>query len=277
VSQFDPDQFKGMPIAEVIQQARLSADTAKEALAKALQIYRLCARQQVDRYTLGRLREQIWEIEQCSGSNRPFFSAAGQDKYIYENFFKDKQQGIFVEIGGYNGWRGSNCYFFEKTLNWTGIIVEASPGQVKEISKFRNAEIVHAAISDADGTAEFIDMVSGLTQMGGLESTYPEQALATVRNYPGNKEQKVTVPTLRLDSLLRSSELSHVDYCSIDVEGAERTILSVFDTSAFDVTVFSVENNTRGNSRAVRDLLEPAGYKLIEVIGSDEIYYKESG
>lgn len=274
MKQFDSGQFDGKPIPETIKQARLTADAAKESLEKALHIYRLCARQQVDRYTLGRLREQIWEIEQSFGSNRPFFSAAGQDKFIYENFFKDKKQGVFVEIGGYNGWRGSNCYFFEKTLGWTGIIVEASPVQVKEITKFRNTEIVHAAISDTDGTATFIDMVSGLTQMGGLESTYPEQALANVRNYPGNEEQKVTVPTMRLDSLLRSSKITHVDYCSIDVEGAERTILSVFDTNAFDVTVFSVENNARGNSRSVRDILEPVGYKLIEVIGSDEIYYK---
>ncbi len=64
MNQFDSTQFEGKPIAEIIKQANLSTDAAKASLAKALQIYRLCAKQKVDAYALGRLREQIWEIEQ---------------------------------------------------------------------------------------------------------------------------------------------------------------------------------------------------------------------
>jgi hypothetical protein len=95
-----------------------------------------------------------------------------------------------------------------------------------------------------------------------------------MRNNPKHKERIVTVPTMRLDRLLTEHELQHVDYCSIDVEGAERSILADFDFGAFDIAVISVENNTWSRAGSVRDILEPAGYRLIDVIGADEIYKK---
>lgn len=267
-------QYEHKHPQEIQYQARELANKAKQSLVDAHQLLQLCSKKQTDRYMLGKLREEIWAIEQSFGNHRVYLSAAGQDRYIRETFFKDKNDGVFVEIGGYNGWRGSNAYFFEKTCNWTGVIVEASPTQVKEIPKYRNAEIVHAAISDVNGEAEFIDIVSGLTQMSGLISEYPDDMLAKVRNYPGNRENIVKVPTMRLDSLLDSYGMKHVDYCSIDVEGAERNILSTFDFNAYDVTVFSIENNSSDYSRSLAGILEPAGYRLAEVIGSDEIYCK---
>lgn len=268
-------QYKDRPLPEIVRQANELSEKAKQSLADAHQLFQLCSRQQADKYKQGILRQKIWEIEQSLGNHRAYFSAAGQDRYIYETYFKDKDDGVFVEIGGYNGWRGSNCYFFEKTCNWTGLIVEASPTQVKEIPGYRSAEVIHAAISDIDGEAEFLDMISGLTQMSGLASEYPEDALARVRSYPGNIEEAVNIKTIRLDRLLDLHAIKHVDYCSIDVEGAERKILSAFDFNSYDVTVISVENSTSDDARSLIDIMEPAGYELVEVIGSDEIYCKK--
>jgi hypothetical protein len=38
--------------------------------------------------------------------------------------------------------------------------------------------------------------------------------------------------------------------------------------------VFSVENSARNASAAVTDILVPAGYRFVSVIGTDEIYAK---
>ena len=74
-------------------------------------------------------------MEKRLGRARPVdFSQAGQDRYLDERIFKNRRNGTFVEIGGHDGWTGSNCVFFEKVLNWTGIVVEASPRLVKQIS-----------------------------------------------------------------------------------------------------------------------------------------------
>ena len=49
------------------------------------------------------------------------------DKFFNEIIFKNKTNGYFVEIGAFDGLQGSNCYHFEKFMNWKGIAIEASP------------------------------------------------------------------------------------------------------------------------------------------------------
>jgi FkbM family methyltransferase len=268
--------FAAATIEERMRKANLAADEAKRALAECYEFYMSIeqSNREMDIYSRGWLRARIWEIEQVFGHKSVFLSAAGQDQFIYETYFKDKRDGVYVEIGGYDGCRGSNCYFFEKTLNWKGAIVEASPTQVKNIGKYRNAEIVHAAISDKNGLSDFIDVISGATQMSGLAQHYVGSKLSQVRNYPGHSEQKVRVAMMTLGDLLDSLNFKHIDYCSIDVEGAERVILENFDFQSYDISVFSIESAVGNETSSLKDILLPAGYSLTAVIGDDEIYVR---
>ena len=46
-----------------------------------------------------------------------FYSAEGQDKYIYEKFFTNKTNGFFVDIGAHNGVLYSNsCKSYRKSF-----------------------------------------------------------------------------------------------------------------------------------------------------------------
>ena len=42
----------------------------------------------------------------------------GQDVFIYENFFPNKRDGIFIDIGAAEGVSRSNSYFLKKS--WGG-------------------------------------------------------------------------------------------------------------------------------------------------------------
>ena len=46
-----------------------------------------------------------------------FYSQYGQDKFLFENFFKEKNNGFYLDIGAHDGITLSNTYFFEK-LGW---------------------------------------------------------------------------------------------------------------------------------------------------------------
>lgn len=266
----------GLQVQQKLRGTFNAMQSAQKTLKECYEVYKQVQSAQIpmDIYSRGRLSARIWELEQVFGQNRIFLSAAGQDRFIYETYFSGKSDGVYLEIGGYDGWTGSNCYFFEKTLGWKGIIVEASPTWVKEIPKYRNAEVIHAAISDRNGEAEFMDVISGATQMGGIPQHYIPSKLQQVLQYPGHAERRVTVPAMTLGALLDSRGLKHVDYCSIDVEGAEKVILGAVDFRQYDITVISVENAVGHETSSVKHILEPAGYRLVEVIGSDEIYVK---
>ena len=223
---------------------------------------------------------QLWQVEKQLGLHARYFSQAGQDRYLNERIFRNRRNGTFVEIGGHDGWTGSNCVFFEKVLGWTGIVVEASPRLVKQIGRTRSAAVVNAAVSDRDGTAEFLDVTSGLTQMSGLVDLvdhYPGEMLRTIRQDERHAETVVTVPSMRLDTLLRAHGLDRIDYCSIDVEGAERAVLGSIDFEAADIAVLSIENNRSGPEPAsYEDILVPHGYRQVAVLGMDEIWAKRA-
>ena len=218
---------------------------------------------------------QLWQVEKQMGLHSRYFSQAGQDRYLNERIFRNKRDGTFVEIGGYDGWTGSNCVFFEKVLGWTGLVVEASPQLVGRIGETRSARVIHAAVSDRDGAAEFLEVTSGLTQMGGLIDHYHTETLQRVRRNARHSETAVTVPSTRLDTLLRAHELKKIDYLSIDVEGAERAVLRFLDFDEFDITALSIENNHPGRE-SYEDIMAPAGYRQVAVLGVDGIWVRQS-
>ncbi len=259
---------------DVLAIADRSVATGTDALLEARSIYKLCLEQNIGIYHKGVLLQKLWQTEKKLGQHALYMSEAGQDRFIHRHFFKGRKDGVFVEIGGYDGWMGSNCYFFEKVLEWSGVIVEASQQFADRITDVRTAEVVQAAISDQDGTAEFFEITSGLTQMGGLTSHFDRRAAEIVRRDARHAERRVSVPARRLDTLLSERDMKRVDYCSIDVEGAERVILDSMDFDAFDISVLSIENNRHDESGSYGDVLEPAGYRLVAVLGADEIWAK---
>ena len=54
-------------------------------------------------------------------------SQGGQDRYFDQRVFKGRRDGVYLDIGCNDGITGSNTYFFDRFLNWTGVCVEADP------------------------------------------------------------------------------------------------------------------------------------------------------
>ena len=52
-----------------------------------------------------------------------FYSQFEQDKWLFENHFKDKKKGFFLEIGADDGIDKSNTKFYEE-LGWNGMCIK---------------------------------------------------------------------------------------------------------------------------------------------------------
>jgi hypothetical protein len=53
-----------------------------------------------------------------------FYSQAGVDRFLWENFFRGKRGGVFVDVGPNHGEHLSNTLFFERWMGWTGLCIE---------------------------------------------------------------------------------------------------------------------------------------------------------
>ena len=116
----------------------------------------------------GIIRKRIWDCEKKLNKNEKFFSEAGQDKLIKDNFFKNQHNGFFIEIGAFDGIEGSNCHYFEKYENWEGVAIEASPKQFQKLERNRKCEKINAVIGPEEKEVEFCEITEGFTQMSGI-------------------------------------------------------------------------------------------------------------
>ena len=123
-----------------------------------------------ERILRGNLRQKIWDCERTYFWNEKYASQAGQDKIIKDFFFRNKDNGYFVDIGAYDGIMGSNSLHFERFLKWNGVAVEPSEIQFKKLKENRSCKIINKAISSTVKEVEFMDVVEGLTQMSGINN-----------------------------------------------------------------------------------------------------------
>ena len=211
-----------------------------------------------------------WLIGHHLGNFPQFFSQFGQDRYLYHRLFENKRDGVFVDVGAYDGLTSSNTLFFEKFLGWKGVCIEPDAAQFAKLLTFRSCDCVQACIADKDGTAKFLSVADGLTMMGGLVEHYESADLTMVSERSAAKI--VNVPTRRLDAVLKERNVTAIDYLSIDTEGSELSILKSFDIARFKVKALSVENNR--NTPHIPEYMQRLGYRRIARLGVDDIYAK---
>lgn len=222
----------------------------------------------------GPIVREIHRISSMLEDTAQYYSQAGQDRVV-DRLLKGKRDGVFADIGGYDGLTGSNTLFFELFRGWSGVVVEPAPTQLRKAKALRRCQCLGYAAAGRARTLEFMEVTAGFTQMSGFLETYDADLLAQVRGDPRHAEEVHALEAKPLGDILSEAGLAQIDFLSLDVEGGEMDILQNFDFSAFDVQIWSIENNTANS--AIPDLMKDRGYDLVEFAGVDDIFRKRGG
>lgn len=280
MSKFDFTSLYNKNINEVIN---IADDLSKQDLEGKLNAYKIYQSiiqinqmpniyQFPNTYIRGSLYQKIYELEKLLNLNGHFFSQAGQDKFVNDSYFRSMNNGFFVEIGAYNGIDGSNCYFFEKFLNWSGIAIEPSPTQFLALQKNRKCKCVNKAVAKKSEKIEFIDVVKGYTQMSGINNSSYQKTLKII-----NKDLRTVLDKKIIEAATFSEIVEYnylIDYLSIDVEGGEMDILESIDFDLYKIKVLSIENNYPSEINYEK-YLSDKGFCYIDSVGVDEIYFNK--
>ena len=207
-----------------------------------------------------------------------FFSQFEQDKWLYDNFYRDKKEGIFLEIGADDGIDKSNTLFFEKHLEWTGICIEPSPKRFKLLKNNRNCICENYALSDSIGEVDFLDISGWGKGLSGIIDKYdPRHKIRIAEEIanPMNKGREIiNVKTELLSNLLDKHSITKIDFCTIDTEGSEYDILKTLDFDKYQIDIILVENNYEDDR--VNSLLSSNGYERICKIKIDDVYIRSN-
>jgi len=198
-------------------------------------------------------------------------SEHGQDRWLNENVFNGMRGGVFVEFGAIDGLLTSNSLFFERELGWSGLCVEPIPKMFKKLKKNRSCICENYAISDTEGKVEFL-VYKKTIGWSGIRSNIEPQHMERMESRGGAKKI-IKVRTIPLNHLLLRHSLFHVDYMTIDVEGAEEQIVKTIDFGKFNIRVLDIENNF-GNYN-VEEYLRQFGYEHRVKLEINDIFVRE--
>lgn len=186
--------------------------------------------------------------------------------YLY---FNGKSTGFFVDIGAFDGIEISNTYALEQ-LGWDGICVEPIPETFSLLQKNRKCHKYNAAISSSTSDdAEFLK-VSELLGLSGLTQQMPER----IKNGLEKQEldiERIKVKLMTFDKVMQNhSDISYIDFLSIDVEGGELDVLKTIDFKRYRFGLITIENNA--GTAILRDYMNRHGYVIFLDLGVDLMF-----
>ena len=220
----------------------------------------------------GALAQECWDLRLKTGELREYFSQSGQDWYVDQILLCQKRNGVFVDVGGYDGATNSNSLFFEVFRGWDGVVVEALPDNCARARAVRRCACVEAVVSGDQGEHAFLSVEEGYLQMSGRVDTYDPGILERLRANPRHRESVTMRPSRTLPDILSELEISHIDYLSLDIEGSELEVLRSFPFDRFSVLALSIENHS--GTQEIHEIMTAAGFRLVEFLGYDEIYFR---
>ena len=201
------------------------------------------------------------------------YSQCKQDKCI-NILFKGKKNGVFLDIGAHDGISLSNTYFFEKEKKWTGICIEPNPEIFKELQLNRTCILENCCISDNESQVIFRKVNGPGNMLSGILDFFDAKHIARIEqwiNVSGGDYEDIAINCKTIETILSKYDITEIDYCSIDTEGAELQIIKSIDLDKFSIKSFSVENNNR--DKIVRNYLKQKGYYCIPSV-QDDFYVK---
>ena len=200
------------------------------------------------------------------------YSQAGQSAFV-DKLLKNRVNGFFVECGAYEGLELSNSIFFELKRNWTGLLVEVSPNHFKQIiAKRRHAYGLNACLSPVSAPKHF--KYQEVSHLGGLTAFEEKAHVETVRNtgYNATRKEEISVMCYPLYSVMLALGRNHIDYFSLDVEGAELAILKTIPFDKLRIDVIDLEYRVWGGASDTAQKIE----KFRQFFKETKLY-KEAG
>ena len=206
-----------------------------------------------------------------------FYGQKGEDRYLFNTFFSNKKNGVYIELGAMDGIGYSNTKFFEDEMKWTGILIEPNEHLYKKLLMNRpNNKLYNSLVSNEDRTYRF-KYFEGLG-VSCIEETMPRDHNRLYFNsrrpqFKNHPKGEVEMKGRTLQSIIDDAGYHEIDLLSLDVEGHEYQVLRSIDFKKTQIKVILVEIlDDNSNRDEIHDLLLVNRYEYHSDIGRNRVY-----
>jgi FkbM family methyltransferase len=174
------------------------------------------------------------ELQILRDTYGPHRNSYGGEEWIIRDFFGDRKDGFFVDVGANHYRITSNTYYLETALNWSGIAIEPLREFEADYVKYRpRTRFRPFFVSDTSNEQAKMYVLSKNTLISSANRSFTEQH--------GQQAEEVSVPTITLDDLLDAERVQRIDFLSMDIELWEPKALAGFDIERFKPQLVCIE------------------------------------
>ena len=207
---------------------------------------------------------------------REKYSQWGEDKFIAE-YFKDKDKGIYLDIGCFNPFMYSNtCLLHNK--GWSGINVDINPTSIDlfKIARPKDFNICTTINNEKKLFEIFFD--DPFSPVNTLDKNFFKKL---GKSFPANKKN-IVIESKSIDEVINLSGVKkHIDFINIDVEGSDYKILSQININKIKPKLISIEtHNVDGseneNFKYINDYLSKNSYTIFNRVGPTTLFDRKN-
>jgi FkbM family methyltransferase len=180
------------------------------------------------------IRSQNPEYEWFSQRYGPSRVSEHAEDWLVRDFFQDKRNGVFLDVGSSHYKTYSNTYNLEQTLGWSGIAIDAQDEYAADYLKYRpRTRFIALFVSDHSDGVESLFVPGGNHLVASSDKSFSD------RYDSSGVERKVRTTTL--NDVLEKGAVTNLDFLTMDIELAEPRALAGFDIEKYRPRLVCVE------------------------------------
>ena len=159
------------------------------------------------------------------------------EEWIIRDYFQDRRDGVFIDVGAYQWREASNTYVLERDLGWSGLAVDALSDYAEGYRIHRpRTRYVTAFVGDIDGNEQTLYFTDKDPRVSSVSRAFTSLF--------GEPTRTVQTRTARLDTLLEEAGIEKVDLLTMDIELSEPTALRGLSLERYAPQLVCIEAHT---------------------------------
>lgn len=207
---------------------------------------------------------------------REFYSQWGEDLLI-SNFFKNKSDGFYVDIGSFHPIMYNNtCRLFNN--GWSGINIDLNQTSIDMFNIIRPKDFnICAAISDK-AEEKYVYFDDHFSPVNTITRSFYENSNKEI-SFKDLKKKKIFTKKFG-EVAQKIPNLPKIDFLNIDCEGHDFQVLNGFNLQYYKPELICIETHNVDNTETsfyndVLKLLHSQKYVLLDRRGPSSIFKKE--
>lgn len=208
--------------------------------------------------------------------NRPQYSQWGEDKFI-SDFFKDKNQGVYLDVGCFHPFMYSNTCLLHKK-GWQGINIDINPTSIDlfNIARPRDVNLCTTINNEKKIFDVFYD------DPFSPVNTLDEKFYNNLKKKFFKNEKKLKIESKSIDEIIKISKINkNIDFINIDIEGKDYEVLTQIGIEKFQPSLIAIETHNVDGSEIetfslIKNFMTNKNYNVYKRVGPTTLFSKKN-